>query len=145
MNRRTKNRLLLVSAENANRQRLRELLETEGFDVLLAETGQKALRAIRGYLVDGIILDYGTPHAQYESSANRSRTLEALTDASPFLPLVLICKTTAELSHAASLMADMILVEPLQPSALLDAVDTVLEETLRERARRKAGSIAVLR
>jgi DNA-binding NarL/FixJ family response regulator len=112
---------------------------------LLAETGQKGLRTIRDNLVDGVILDYATPFAKYDIAGHRSRTLEAITDASPFLPLVLTSESMGELSHAASLMADMILVEPVNPGALLDAVETVLQETLRERARRKAGSIAVLR
>lgn len=145
MNRISKKHLLLISADHATRRPILEALEEEGFRVLLAETGQQGLRTIRDHLVEAVILDYETPFARYDSSAKRSRTLEAITDASPFLPLVLICESTVELSHATSLMADMILVHPVAPGTLLDAVETVLQETLRERARRKAGSIAILR
>lgn len=145
MNRISKNHLLLISADPAIRRQIAEPLEEEGFRVLLAETGQRGLKSLRDYLVDGVILDYGTPFGRNDSSPNKSKTLEAITDASPFLPLILICRSTAELSHSASLMSDIILVDPVEPGTLLDAVETVLQETLRERARRKAGSIAVLR
>lgn len=140
-----KNRLLLISPETPARERILGTLKAEGFEMLLAETGQKALRTIGDHLIDGIVLDYATPFAQYDSATNKAKTLEAITDASPFLPLVLTCKTATELSHAAKLMADIVLVQPVAARALLDAVDTVLEESLRERARRKAASIAVLR
>lgn len=142
---RTKKRLLLAGPENPDRDRIRKMLESEGFDVLLAETGQQALRTLRDYLVDGIVLDEATPYARYDADTGGKKTLEEITDANPFLPLVLTCPATAELDHATSLMADMVLFHPVAPAALLDAVDTVLNETLRERARRKAGDIAVLR
>lgn len=145
MNLRRNNRLLLASPESPDRERVLKILESEGFEVLLAETGQKALRALRDYLVDGIVLDEQTPYAKYGVDTGRMKTLEGITDANPFLPLVLTCAATAELEHATSLMADMVLFHPVAPASLLDAVDTVLNETLRERARRKAGSIAVLR
>lgn len=146
MDHRTKKyRLLLVGAETPVRRSILEALGTKRFEFLLSANGQQALQTLRDHLVDGVILNYRTPYTRDGSEAKESKTLEALTDANPLLPLVLICKTTGELSHAASLMADMILAEPIEKSALLDAVDTVLEETLIERARRKTGAIAILR
>lgn len=145
MKRISKNHLLLISADPDTGRNILEPLKKEGFRVLSAETGQAGLRTLRDYLVDAVILDYETPFARHDSSEEKSKSLQAITDSSPFLPLVLICGSTTELSHATSLMADMILVAPVEPSALLDAVETVLHETLRERARRKAGSIAILR
>lgn len=145
MNRRTKSRLLLIGTKSADRSGILKILEARGFDVLLSETEQQALMTLQDYLIDGVILDYGTPLARYASVGSNSRMLEAITNASPFLPIVLIGERTVALGHAESLMADMILVKPIEPHALLDAVDTVLHETLRERAQRKGGFIAVLR
>lgn len=120
------------------------ILEAEGFHVLSAETGQKALRTLRDHLIDVVVLDGRTPLTRADAVTENVRTLKAITDASPFLPVVLVCGITADLDHAMSLMADMILIGRVEPPALVDAVDTVLEETLRERAQRKAGRLAIL-
>lgn len=145
MSRRTKNRLLFVSPETPGRERILRLLEKEGFDTVLAETGEKALRIVQDQLLDGVILDYGTRYAASGRMTKPSRTLQAITDDNPFLPLVLLCEATDELSYAETRMADMILVQPVESGSLLDALDTVLTETLSERALRKAGSIPALR
>lgn len=137
--------MLLVSPDPTVLKRLRDVLGSDGFDVLTAETGQKALRTLRDYLIDVVVLDHRTPFVKSDASLENSQTLVALTDASPFLPVVLVCGATGDLEHATSLMADIIVTRPVESAALLDAVDTVLEETLRERAHRKAGVLAVVR
>lgn len=141
---RTKNRVLLVTPDCAVKKSIGAVLETEAFNVLAAATGQQALRTIRDHLIDIVVLDDRTPLTVRDAATESMRTLKAITDARPFLPVVLACGTNAELDHATSLMADMILMRPVKPTALLDALDTVLEETLRERARRKASALTIL-
>ena len=51
----------------------------------------------------------------------------------------------AELDHATSLMADLVLTHPVEPSALLEAIDTLLVETLKERVHRKSNDLAIYR
>ncbi len=143
--RRTNKKILLVSPEFWIRESIGDILLAHGFDVLLAETGQAAVRTMRGHMLDAILLDYRTPLAGKNSPMRLSRTLEAITNASPFLPLVLLCSTREKLQHATILMADMVLRYPVQAPTLLDALQTVLEETLRERALRKRGDIRGLR
>ena len=145
MTRYNKNRVLLVSFSSSIPESIGPALEANGFEVFLTETGQKALRTMRERLIDVIILDQQTPFDKHDASSDKFRTLEAITDASPLLPLVLICGRTTELSYEASRMADIILRQPFDTPTLLDAVETVLEETLRERAHRKAGTVAILR
>jgi len=140
-----KNRVLLVTPDSAAEKSISRVLETEGFDVLVAQTGQTALRTIRDHLIDVVVLDNRTPLTRGEVAGENARTIEAITDASPFLPIVLTCGTLTDLDHATSLMADMIITRPVGSSPLLDAVDTILEETLRERAQRKASALAIFR
>lgn len=143
-NRSTENRLLHVGSAGPVRNQHLDFLVRKGFQVLRAETGQRALQMIRDNLVDGVILECGAPFARHCARSIRSRTLEAITDACPFLPLVLLCPADVELSHRESLMADMVLFDPIERELLLDTMEAVLEETLRDRAHRKAGRVAVL-
>ena len=140
-----KNRILIINPEAATREQFSRILQDNGFHVLLAKTGQEALRTIRDHLVEVVVLDYCTPSMRGQGPNENPLTLEAITDINPLLPLVLTCAESAELGYATSLMADVILSHPVKASALLDAVRTVAEETLRERARRKAGGMTMLR
>lgn len=136
-----KNQVLLASPPDAALRSFEEILPREGFVVQSVESGQKAVQVIKANRLDVIILDYRTPFFRKETGASHSKTLEAITDVNPFLPLVLVCSPTDALDHATSLMADLVLTYPLRTSALLEAVDTVLEETLAERAQRKAANL----
>lgn len=141
---RIKNRVLLATPDCTVKNSMGGILEARGFHVLFAETGQKALRTIRDHLIDVVVLDDRTPLTRADAVTENVRTLKAITDASPFLPVVVVCGTTAGLDHATSLMADMILIGRVEPPALVNAIDTVVEETLRQRAQRKAGGLAIL-
>jgi len=71
--------------------------------------------------------------------------VEALTDIDPFLPLLLLCAAEDKLDHRTLLTADMVLTHAVEIPALLDAIETLLSETLRERAQRKSGQITLFR
>ncbi len=136
-----KNRVLLINANEEEQSPIAEALQACGFVILSATTGQKALRTIRDHLVDVVILDLRTPFGRQDSPGENTTTLEAITDANPFLPVVLTCDRSEDLDHATALMADMVLTHPVKPARLLDAVHTVTGETLRQRAHRKAGGL----
>lgn len=139
--RKNSNRILVVSADSAFRESAREVLRTGGFAVFLAGTGYMAIREIRDRLIDAVVLDNATPFTKQRLSSRSPDTLRALTDQNPFLPVVLTCRSRALIDHATFLMADAVLESPIRYSALLDAVKTVVGETLRERAHRKAQDI----
>ena len=142
---RTENRVLLVSSDWSVRDSLADALQLAGFDVLPAENGRKAVQALAANSINVILLDFQTPFDGSDFVSTRSSTLEALTDIDPFLPLVLTCEPEAELDHATSLMADMVLIHPVELSALLEAIDMLLVETLKERVHRKSADIAIYR
>lgn len=142
---RPNNRVLLVSDDFTVRESLGEILQSGGFDVLPAENGRQAVKALGTNRISVIVLDHRTPFDRAGQVAGRSSTLEALTDIDPFLPLVLTCDGVADPDHASSLMADLVLKHPIASLALLEGVDTILSETLRERVYRKSDSFVLYR
>jgi DNA-binding NtrC family response regulator len=138
-------RILVVSDDPSAREALGEMLRAADFNVLLAENGRSAVRTLMANPVSVIVLDFRTRFDAEDSRLKKSKTLSALTDVDPLLPLILTCDADAELDHETALMADLVLKHPVQPSALLDAIDTLLGESLRERVYRKSDYIATLR
>ena len=144
-NERTKNRVLLVSNDLTVRESFGDILRADGFDVRFAESGRKAVKTLTANAINAIVLDYRTPFDAEDADYRRPATIEALTDIDPFLPLVLTCESEADLDHATSLMADIVLKHPVEASTLLDAIDTLLAETLKARVYRKSGHVAIFR
>lgn len=138
-------RILLVSDDPSAREALGEMLQAADFNVLLAENGRRAESTLLANPVSVIVLDFRTRFDAKDVVSQKSRTLAALTDVDPFLPLILTCDADTELDHDTALMADLVLKHPVQPSALLDGIDTLLGESLRERVYRKSDYIATLR
>jgi len=134
-NQRAKNRVLLVSDDFTVRESLGDILRSDCFEVLSAENGVKAVKAFAANAINAIVLDYRTPFDGKDFVSGRSSTLEALTDIDPFLPLVLTREPEA----------DLVLTHPVAPSALLEAIDMLLVETLKERVHRKSGDFAIYR
>ena len=138
-------RILLVSDDPSAREALGDMLRTADFTVLLAQSGRSAEKTLVANPVSVIVLDFRTHFDAKDSNLQKSKTLAGLTDVDPFLPVILTCDVDAELDHETALMADLVLKHPLQPSALLDGIDTLLGESLRERVYRKSDYIATLR
>ena len=80
-----------------------------------------------------------------QRSNPRRRTLEALTDLDPFIPVLLIVRPQDNLDYPSTLLADLVLTEPVATSALLEGIELLLSETLLERSQRKSGHIALFR
>ncbi|HMX63926.1 MAG TPA: hypothetical protein PKD58_12735 [Candidatus Sumerlaeota bacterium] len=138
-------RILVVSDDPSAREALGEMLRVADFNVLLAGSGRSAVETLVANPVSVIVLDFRTRFDAKDSNPQKSKTLTALTDVDPFLPVILTCDADADLNHETALMADLVLKHPVQPSALLDGIDTLLGESLRERVYRKSDYIATLR
>ncbi len=138
-------RILVVSDDPSAREALGEMLRAADINVLLAESGRSAVKTLVANPVSVIVLDLRTRFDAKDSNPQKSKTLTSLTDVDPFLPVILTCNANAELDHETALMADLVLKHPVQPSALLDGIDTLLGESLRERVYRKSDYIATLR
>jgi DNA-binding NtrC family response regulator len=136
---------MLVSDDPSVREALGQILCTAGLDVLEAESGRSAVTIMRANRINVIALDLRTRFDAKDTNAVTSKALTALTDMDPFLPVILTCDANAELDYETALMADLVLRHPVEASALLDGIDTLLGESLRERLHRKSHYIATLR
>jgi len=139
------NRLLVVSDDYTVRESLGEILTAADYNLLYADNGRDAVATLLANPVKAVVLDQRTPLEPGTTAGRNSRTLTALTDIDPFLPLVLTCDADAELDHRTTLMADLVLRHPVTPEALRDGIDLLLTESLRERVYRKSEYTAVLR
>lgn len=135
----------MISPDESVRDSVQQMLSGEPFQVLPAETGQQALRMLREHPLDVVVLDHQTPLVKRSGPGENTKVIEAIIDASPFLPVVLACESAVKLEHRMRFMADLIITRPIQAAALHEALDTVLSESLRERALRKAGGLRVPR
>jgi two-component system, OmpR family, response regulator MprA len=77
-------RLLVVDDEPAVRDGLRRALTLEGYDVVLAENGSEALRAVAAQPPDAVVLDVLMPELD---GLETCRTLRATGDRTPILLL----------------------------------------------------------
>jgi CheY-like chemotaxis protein len=139
-----KNRILLVSNNSPERDSFTKMLCDGGYEVIATESGREAVEKFVAMPVSAIVLQHETPFDGADVFAGNARTISELTDVDPFLPLLLLCDPEDELEHPTSLMADTVLRHPIRASALLDALDMLLGETLKERVFRKSGHVAVL-
>lgn len=138
-----KKKILLVSAVHG--EQLIDVLEDRGYEVYSADTGRKATQLLISTPVCAIVLDHTTPFDGIETDCSGLRTIDGLTDIDAFVPLLLICGSDEELDHPTTMMADLILRQPVSKSALLEALDTLLSESFKERVLRKAGPVAGFR
>lgn len=140
-----KKNILIISDDTARRDALAALLELEGYGVVCSDAGRRASVALATNPVGLMVVDCPAAFSSAGGALRTSRTVEALTDIDPFLPLLLLCGSENDLDHRTLMMADMVLTRAVEVPAVLDAIETLLAESLRERAQRKSGHIALFR
>ena len=140
-----KKKILIISDDPVRRDALAALLELEGYGVVCSDAGRRASVALATNPVSLMVVDCPARSSWLGRALRTRRTVEALTDVDAFLPLLLLCESEEELDHRTSLMADMVLTHAVETPALLAAIATLLGESLRERAQRKSGHIALFR
>ena len=75
-------RLLIIEDDPVSRELLSVLLAVEGFDVLLAESGEEALQQLRSDAVDVILTDMQMPGISGAELAGKLRTVCGKKDSS---------------------------------------------------------------
>ena len=140
-----KKKILIISDDPVRRDALAALLELEGYGVVCSDAGRRASVALATNPVSLMVVDCPARSSWQGHAVRTRRTVEAVTDVDAFLPLLLLCGSEEELDHRTSLMADMVLTHAVETPALLAAIASLLGESLRERAQRKSGHIALFR
>ena len=119
-------RILVVDDEPTIRGLVRDVLEEEGHEVLLAEDGFAALRMVEAHDPDCVVLDVMMPGMDGHAVLSRIRQL----DGGPVLPVVML---TAAADDANAWQAwtggvDYFLAKPCDPSELLRYLDYLFTE-----------------
>ena len=123
-------RILVVDDDAAVRSAIKLLLETYGFEVVLAGNGRQGIKAVESSDLDLVLLDVFMP------GMDGLETIKALHEVRPGLPIIamsgaLMRDSSAPdyLSFATKLGAIAALPKPFRPDDLLDAVKRTIGET----------------
>jgi DNA-binding response OmpR family regulator len=113
--------VLVVDDERKIRELVRTYLEQEGYSVLLAETGARALETATRLPIDLVVLDLMLPDLSGEEVA---RSLRTVSD----VPIIMLTARATEDDRVAGLAlgADDYLVKPFSPRELVARVAAVL-------------------
>jgi DNA-binding response OmpR family regulator len=113
--------VLVVDDEKKIRELVRSYLEQEGYSVLVAETGQRALETAARLPIDLVVLDLMLPDLSGEEVARSLRTTSNV-------PIIMLTARASEDDRVAGLAlgADDYLVKPFSPRELVARVAAVL-------------------
>jgi len=113
--------ILVVDDERKIRDLVRSYLEREGYSVLLADSGQRALETSSRVAPDLVVLDLMLPDLSGEEVA---RSLRTASD----VPIIMLTSKAKEEDRVAGLRlgADDYLVKPFSPRELVARVEAVL-------------------
>ncbi|MEX2556089.1 MAG: response regulator transcription factor [Actinomycetota bacterium] len=116
--------VLVVDDERKIRDTVRSYLERDGYAVLVADTGQRAIEAAARATPDLVVLDLMLPDLSGEEVA---RSLRAVSE----VPIIMLTAKASEEDRVAGLKlgADDYLVKPFSPRELLARVEAVLRRS----------------
>lgn len=116
--------ILVVDDERKIRDLVRSYLELEGYSVLVADTGERALESASRSDPDLVVLDLGLPDLSGEEVARTLRTASSV-------PIIMLTAKAAEDDRVAGLRlgADDYLTKPFSPRELVARVEAVLRRT----------------
>lgn len=116
-------RILVVDDDTMNLVRTKMILEND-YEVLLADSGIKALDKIKGEPVDLVLLDIEMP------KLNGIETFERMKEFAPNLPVIFLTASGLEddVRSAIRLGAVNYLKKPFEPQELIRRVAQELEE-----------------
>ncbi|MFA5890298.1 MAG: response regulator transcription factor [Actinomycetota bacterium] len=134
--------VLVVDDERKIRDIVRSYLEREGYAVLLAETGARALETAMRSMPDLVILDLMLPDLSGEEIARSLRQMSAV-------PIIMLTAKAGEDDRVAGLRlgADDYLTKPFSPRELVARVEAVLRRASvarpAERLRFDEGKLSI--
>jgi DNA-binding response OmpR family regulator len=131
-----KRKILLLDDDEAIRQMLGRVLTQEGYMVIPAATGQRALELAAATELDLALLDLNLP------GQNGWDVFERLTAEEPLLPIVIITARANQLFVALGAGAGALMEKPLDPPRLLQIIRDLLDEPAEMRLARLAGKRA---
>ncbi len=116
-------RVLLVEDDDDNRELMAEVLESSGYHVLSAASGQDGLRTLSEHSVDVVVTDVGMPGM---GGLEMARAAKAIA---PKIPVVVVTGWAErdDITSARGKHVDAVLIKPVDPDALTQAVVDVAQ------------------
>ena len=116
-------RVLLVEDDDDNRELMAEVLEGAGYQVLTAASGSAGLRTLAEHSVDVVVTDVGMP------GMGGLEVARAAKEIAPGVPVVVVTGYTEreDISNARGRAVDAVLVKPVEPDALIAAVEQLVK------------------
>jgi two-component system OmpR family response regulator len=114
-------RVLLVEDDDDNRELMAEVLATAGCEVLSAASGQAGLKVLSEHSVDVVVTDVGMPGMGGLEMARAAKTI------APNIPVVIVTgwAEREDIARARGREVDAVLIKPVDPDALTQAVSDV--------------------
>jgi DNA-binding response OmpR family regulator len=137
--------IVLIDRDKMRRGELRNALSEQGFSVAEFEAGRDAPQHILFNSMNAVLLDYGISYEPENPVPGGKQIVQEIVNIDAFVPLVLLCDRCETLHHETTAATDLILRRPLTDRQVVESLQTVLKETLRERAQRKSGYIFAFR
>jgi DNA-binding response OmpR family regulator len=115
-----KKRVLITDDDGSIRESLKRLLEENGYDVMVAEDGERALALTEAERVDLMLLDLEMPRRDGWD------VLESLSERKPVMPVVVITGLADQMDTRTIPGLGMLLEKPVEVPALLNAIEKLL-------------------
>jgi two-component system response regulator GlrR len=125
-----KRRILLADDDESVRKMVGRVLESEDYDVLLAQTGREAISKVLSGSPDLVLLDIKMPER------NGWEAFELIDRIHPFMPVIVITARPNQREYATQVGIDALMEKPLDLALLLKTIRDLLDESDRERIRR---------
>ncbi len=131
--------VLLVDDDATVRDSLRELLESEGFQVITASEGEQAVKLAGKAVIDLVLLDLNL------LVQDGWDVFEALGNALPLVPILIITARPNQLFTALAAGAGALLEKPVDIPVLLATMAELLAENSDQKRARLAGRVTPFR
>jgi len=134
-----KAKILLADDDEEVLAALNGVLESEGYEVILAKDGRKALEHFHAGHIDIALLDLNMP------VKGGWETFERLTTIHPLLPVIVITARPDQYPLAVAAGVGALMEKPLDLLLLLQAIEDLLREPVESRLSRITGKRPITR
>jgi DNA-binding response OmpR family regulator len=125
--------VLIVDDDAPVRESLRKVLQSEGYDVVLAADGQEGLEQFDPARIDLLLLDLNLP------KKSGWDLFERFTSINPLLAVIIITGRHNQRKLATAAGVGALMEKPLDVPLLLQTVATLLAEPMEIRLKRLVG------
>ena len=125
--------ILVVDDDRSVREALKQVLEAEGWRVMLAADGEAAVASCSSQAVDLLVLDLGLPLRSGWDA------FEQITAANPLMPILVITGQSKQFEIAVAAGVGAFLEKPVDVPRLIGIIRELMTEPMQTRLERLCG------